>query len=494
MAPLLIADVPPILDYPNHLARLVLLAAGPDDPVLGRIATPHWAVIPDLAVDVLGPPLLRVLPVHVAGRLLLGGILLLNLAGGLALHRVWFGRARWWPLASGLAAYNEGFLLGFLNWQIGCGLAMLAGAGWAACRARRPVATLAGGVLASAALFFCHPMALAFFLALAAGTELAGAASWREWPRRAAGLLPLLAVPLCLAGRSELAGAAAAAHWMTPWLKLGQAAAPFVNYVPWLDYGSAALVYGGIGLGLWRGWCRLAPPARPVLAGLALLYWPLPFDLMSGSFLDTRVALMAGFLTFAATDWTGAPRPAGRAVAVAAVALLAVRMGVLASVWWGQRQDLSDLRAVIAPVPPGARVLLRTVPRAEAPAYWAEGPRHRWLTIGLRTEYHLPALLLIESGAWWQELFANPAQQPIMLRPDYQALWHLGRTLPPHAALTPAPAGLARFDYLLLLEADAAPANPAPDCLEPVARAGFAALYCTRDAAPCRGAAERPRP
>ena len=86
LAPLLIADVPPILDYPNHLARFVLLAAGPDDPALGPVFTPHWTIIPDLAVDVIGPTLLRVMPVHFAGRILLGGILLLNLAGVLALH------------------------------------------------------------------------------------------------------------------------------------------------------------------------------------------------------------------------------------------------------------------------------------------------------------------------------------------------------------------------------------------------------------------------
>ncbi len=92
LAPLLIADVPPVLDYPNHLARFVLLAAGPDDPVLGRMFTPSWSIIPDLAIDVIGPPLLHVLPVHVAGRCLLGGILLLNLAGVLALHRALFGR------------------------------------------------------------------------------------------------------------------------------------------------------------------------------------------------------------------------------------------------------------------------------------------------------------------------------------------------------------------------------------------------------------------
>src|SRR6478672_8083002 len=81
LAPLLIADVPPVLDYPNHLARFVLLAAGPDDPVLGPVFTPHWTIIPNLASDVIGPLLLHLLPVHVAGRCLLGGILLLNLAG-----------------------------------------------------------------------------------------------------------------------------------------------------------------------------------------------------------------------------------------------------------------------------------------------------------------------------------------------------------------------------------------------------------------------------
>src|SRR5690349_18089258 len=75
LAPLLIADVPPVLDYPNHLARFVLLAAGPDDPVLGRIFTPRWSIIPNLATDLIMPPLLHVVPVHIAGRLLLGGIL-----------------------------------------------------------------------------------------------------------------------------------------------------------------------------------------------------------------------------------------------------------------------------------------------------------------------------------------------------------------------------------------------------------------------------------
>ena len=80
LAPLFITDVPPVLDYPNHLARFVLLAAPRDDPVLGPIFMPHWAIIPNLAADVIVPPLLHLMPVHVAGRCLLGAVLLLNLA------------------------------------------------------------------------------------------------------------------------------------------------------------------------------------------------------------------------------------------------------------------------------------------------------------------------------------------------------------------------------------------------------------------------------
>ena len=99
----------------------MLLAAGPDDPVLGRFFLPHWTIIPNLAGDVVGLVLLHMFPVHTAGRCLLGFILLLNFAGVLALHRALFGKRSFWPLASALAAYNIGFLYGFLNWQIGSG-------------------------------------------------------------------------------------------------------------------------------------------------------------------------------------------------------------------------------------------------------------------------------------------------------------------------------------------------------------------------------------
>jgi len=473
LAPLLIADVPPVLDYPNHLARFVLLAAGPNDPVLGHLFTPHWSIIPNLAVDMIGPPLVHLLPVHIAGRCLLGGILLLNLAGVLALHRALFKRRSFWPLASGLVAYNSGFLLGFLNWEISSGLAMLFAAAWLTWRERRPVTTIVVAAAASVILFFCHLMGLVFFLVLIGSAEMN--AMW-----------------MVLSILTALHDQPVATHWMNLHDKLVQTGSPFINYLFPLDVTTAVLVYGGIALGIAFGWLVVAPCAMLAVAVSAILYAVLPFDLMSASFLDTRIAIMLGFLLFAAVDLGHLPWLTRGVVAAGLAVLFAVRMAVVAEVWTEQRRDLADLRAVIAAVPPGALVYMTNVPQEEAPAYWNAGPRSRRLSNTLRMEFHMPALLLIERGAFWPILFANPAQQPISLRPAYATLAHKAHDIPSHAALVSHPdrgsAALRDFDFVLMLEAGADSDLPAfvPRCLALMSRTDFAALFrVRRDTAAC---------
>jgi hypothetical protein len=486
LAPLLIAEAPPILDYPNHLARFVLLAAGPDDPMLGPVFVPHWAIIPNLASDVIGPALLRVLPVHVAGRCLLGGILLLNLAGVLALHRALFGRRSFWPLASGLVAYNSTFLLGFLNWQISSGLAMLLAAAWLTWRERWPVATIAGASVASVVLFFCHAMGLMFFLVLIGGAETHAMRQHRAVLIRTAALLPVLLGPLLLSFLTAVHDMPATVNWTDAQAKLVQITSPFINYLFPLDVISAGLVYGGVALGVAAGWLVLAPRAIAAIAALAILYVALPFNLMGTSFVDARIAIMLGFLLFGTVDPAGLPRQAHRMVAVGLAALFAVRMTVLADVWVGHRRDLADLRAVITAVPPGALVYMTNVPREEAPSYWDTGPRSRMLSNILRTDYHLPALLFIERGAFWPLLFVNPAQQPIRLKPAYERLAREAHDIPSHADLVADPdrgsAAIRDFDFVLMLEAGADPdlSGFMPRCLALMARTDFAALFKVR--------------
>src|SRR6478672_11765346 len=87
IVPLFLVDVPPLEDYPNHLARAYVLLFGAQDPFLSRMYEPSWHVVPNLGMDLIVPPFLRVLPLHVVGRAFLGLVLLLQFVATLALHR-----------------------------------------------------------------------------------------------------------------------------------------------------------------------------------------------------------------------------------------------------------------------------------------------------------------------------------------------------------------------------------------------------------------------
>jgi hypothetical protein len=90
-APLLIADLPQLGDYLNHLARMYVIGRIDTDPVLARIYEVVWGVVPNLAMDLIVPPLSHVIPLDVAGRLFITLALLLPVAGVVALHRSAFG-------------------------------------------------------------------------------------------------------------------------------------------------------------------------------------------------------------------------------------------------------------------------------------------------------------------------------------------------------------------------------------------------------------------
>src|SRR5690606_1664844 len=126
-----------------------------------------------------GPPLLRVLPVHDAGCVLLAGAAFLPVIGVLVYHRAVFGGRSWWPLASALVAFNGIFFLGFINFLYGVGLALVFAAGWIRWRERHPLATTASAMLAGVLLFFTHVFGVIFFGLLVGSHELA-----RAWARR----------------------------------------------------------------------------------------------------------------------------------------------------------------------------------------------------------------------------------------------------------------------------------------------------------------------
>jgi len=475
LAPLLAVDVPPLLDYPNHLARVFVLASLPHDPVLARFYAPHWSIIPNLALDLIAPPLLHVLPVHVVGRLLIAASVLLPVLGTIAYNTALGGR--WWALGVGLVAYNGSLLYGFLNFSISLGVALLLAAAWLRWRDKNPVWAIVLAMLGTPLLFACHLMGLVFFGLLIGGAEIAGVYRERNVAavvRRGLVVMLVFAVPAGLYAISDLRQLGGDAVFLALGAKLAGLMTPFVNYDGRLDLFAAVVAVGLplVGLVLRRG--TMPAPAACAMVLVLIAFLAAPFAWKQTYGLDTRFAVMLGFILFA--GFVPARWPLRmRAVAGAGLLLVfAARMALLTTAWASQAVDLADLRAVLAPVRPGQAVYVAEAGLREAPAYWAANPHWRLLSNGVRTDEHLGALALIEHRAYWPFEFDAASQQPLETREPYRALADRVGHLPDRAEA--AAADVCGFDYVLLTGADAVPALPGVR-FRLLSQSGFAALY-----------------
>lgn len=423
VAPFALVDMPPVLDYPNHLARYFVLAH-PDDPVLSQMYAPNWRILPNLGLDLIGAALLRVSDVHVGGRILLALSLVAPVLGAIVYHRAVFGRASLWPLASGMIAYNGVFFLGFMNFLLAIGVALCAAGGWIVLGRRNMTGVqIVFGGLAAALTFICHIFGAAFFALLIGAFEADGL--WRR--RRSAGLLlpgALVAARIAAALSPAvllycLCPLNAATAPMGPWLwhdKLWRLLTPFMTYNPGLTVATAVVMLSS--LMLLRRQLRCAPGLPLALAALMIVYVAVPETMSTGTLIDLRFSTMACLLLFAGLEPDLTMRQA-RLVTAVFGALIVVRTAYVGATWFDHRKDLAEFRAAIANVAPGTRVLAtRSYPDE---IVYASTPER--LLPGLYpTDNHLPALLLIERRAFWPLLFAHPAQQPIRVLPPYDKL------------------------------------------------------------------------
>jgi len=498
--PLMIAEVPPLQDYPNHIARMFVLAHGDADPFLSRVYGRHWPVIPNIAIDALMPPMLAVVPIHIAGRIVVAIAVVLPVLGTMFYSRALLGRYTLWSLVSAMMAYNLLLLAGFLNFQISAGLALLAAAFWIRVRPVHPIRSILVLMIGAPLIAFAHAFGVLFLGLLILAHELV--ATWRDWRngavlwRRAAagaGRMTLIligpAILLVISAVPELHGVTLTAYryWKVVW-----AFASVLNYNLALDLGTAgflALVVLGC---LITRKADVAIEALIVVAILAALYIAVPNIAMATSYLDTRLAVLAGFPAVAAFAPRGLPRRVGWGIGVVLAGLLLVRTAVICQAWAQQNNDVAQLRQVMSHVPAGSRVLVVEVNEHDNPGYWRDMAVHRTTSGHLSTYTHLPALLIIERDAMWPLLFTDRAKQPVFVRPEFAALTQEQGMLPSYRTLladTPPVQFLDlysymvewpdKFDFVLLLLAEAAPdlAGLRPDRLALIDTTAFASLF-----------------
>jgi hypothetical protein len=412
VVPIVSIVVPPLVDYPNHLARMHILAAYASSPALQANYVVAWKLSPYLAMDLIIPQLARFMSIYTAGRVFLYLCLLLFVLGTLALHATLHRRFSPWPAASALFAYSYVASLGFVNYLFGVDIWLLAFAGWIALARRTVRWRIAGGTLLSLAVFFCHYFAFFGYILCVGAYELGHWLQTEE--RRVAGLLRRGIVAFCpfipslimfgIASRGQHGGDT---WYGTPSDKFLTLFSPVLfQGVPYNLGILVALLYIPLRKGL-LGRVQLNPVMRLplLLVGIAALVMP---HVLAGVWgVDFRLPVVWVVLLIASCAWSSTSARATAAATGFLLAMLSVNLGMIVWAWRPIGQQFDEFRAALPAIPRGAKVIV----------FWDEvGTDPAMLHQPVSIYDHLATLAIVERDAYVPFLFKH-AMMPVAAAP-----------------------------------------------------------------------------
>ncbi len=500
IAPLFFVEVPPLLDYPNHLARLYAEEYLDKNATLAQFFAARWGIIPDLGIDIIAIPLISAFPVFLAGRVLIAISMLAVFLGAEVYSRaILSDKKTYWSLGAGFVVINQTMLLGFLNFNLALGLSLCLGAYWVRYRDIRPASTILTAGLGVILLFFCHISGVLFFGLLIAGYEITrGLANLkhsailvasRDILGRGAALCLVFSGALLLYYLSEFHGDGGAIQYPELTAKVVNLVyGPFVNYERKIDFLTVISIYCFILYGIIFNKIKIPYQSAISMLLVVCCYVVFPSSMKGVAYVDTRFAILFGVLMFSGVDFENVPLSVRRAVFGYFSVLFLSRMAIVCLAWASHAETLAALRTIEALVQPGQTVLSATISRPEGSS--APPPASR-LSNGTGTATHMPALLLIDRQAWWPAMFSKTAQQPIIIKEPYGRLARRTGLVRLAGELQASNAvNLCGFDRVLLLR-DGASTDPATFNsyrLHLVQANQVAALYDVTDAVDCRAA------
>lgn len=411
--PVVLLPYPPLVDYPNHLARLFVLAHYEEVAAFQQQLEPKLRLIPNLGIEMLGMPILGVVEdPMIASRAILAVTAGLYFLGCQALGYAVLRRASWRATLAGLLFYGSTMLYGFLSYQVGLALFLFTLASWIDSRGRwTPTRLLACSLLAVAG-YFAHLSFLAL-LCVAVGPLFLSDLSAAMRRSRATALLPL--VPLLAVGAVALAfppppSSSAHIEWNS-WLgKAVVLIGPIRTYSLRADVLFLLLIAILGALVVWR---MREPAVRWPLAfaAAALVAGALATPLVAfGSFAaDARFVLPSycvGLFAFEAR----VERRAG--LAMAALGVLIARLATVLVVWQELSRRTADMVELFDLLPSGSRVLVSFLPGADAEILGVD-ERKRVYAFA-----HVASYATLRRSAVTSNLFVNPYQTLASRNPD----------------------------------------------------------------------------
>ncbi len=484
--PLFCARLPPLYDYPAHLARMRITADLLTQGHFAAMYALHPAVVPNLATDLFVVPLvLAGMDVQVAGRLCLAALILGIGVGVVRLNRALVGGASALPVLAFGLVYAEPFQFGFLNYVAGIAVLLNALAFFIA--ARRGARLVVIGAVACVVLFFCHLIACVIFIAALLTLEAFGAARcWlRRAPawghvRRAAALLPGVVIAAALYTQAPLANTGAHDSFVREFLKhppskrerLDMLIHAVDGYRPWLDLTGVVVLALVLAVLWWRGRLRLHVAMVPVVVGLIAVYAVFPDHWAGTSYIADRLPFLIALLVLASFDVALVTQRGRIAFGALILALVVTRSGSAALVWRAADRAYAPMIAALSALPDGTKIYTATIYQVTTKSE-------------LRQPFtHIAAVAALHHVVFDAGVFADPSQNVVIQTPQYRAIGQLnpapfrsdlGR-VPEGDAVIFAPALLAAYDAVLVVHPEQYPA-PLPAVLVPLAAAGPAVLF-----------------
>jgi hypothetical protein len=478
--PVLCVKVPPTADYVNHLARNYIIAFGADDPILSSFYTIQWKIVPNLAMDLIVPPLAHLFGIFTAGKLFILGYMALLFTGPQAIYRALFRRFSLGPLVAALFVYNGANRDGVVNYLFGVGVSLWSVAFWIALRrARAPVrcitslafiAVLFISHLATVGLYGLGILAYEIWLFSSGGRRI----DRQFWIDAMVFAVPFLIVPLLLT-LGPTVGFIGSWQWIAGRKIYGPIEVIHSEHLRY-DLGVALALGAAAGMAWWSDRVRVHPVGW-ILLGLAVpIYLALPWRVLSAENVDVRIPIGVLFLGLGMIDWKLPTRYAQRLFIVIVLLFTSIRVGFVAAVWLPFRHVTTDLEASLQQVPLGSRIMI------------ARPHDTPWTDFGL---FYLPCLAMIERSSLVSIAHSHPGQQVLVVKPAFREFaggWNddppdirdvLAERLPPGS---PPWSRLywkdwtKHYDYMYMIWNADSP-NPAPDRLTELHRGEDFRLY-----------------
>ena len=410
LIPFAICSPLPLSDYPNHMARMHILANLQHSADLAKYYALDWGFVPNLAMDLFVPALIPLLSTEAATMLFTAAALFLMVSGTILLNRVLYGRYSLVPFLAFLLLYNRQFLWGFLNYLFSVGLALWIFTAHIYFRERvNAFARISLFSCLSVGLIVAHLHAFASYAILVGCFEISMA--WRQYHKDRAFCLRSLLLPalqfvipvwmfFSLSSTAQRAGDTQYGNWIDKFVAFLDI---FNNYNLALDIATFVFFGSLLIAGLYLRKVHIHPAMRLSIGIMLALYFAMPALMFSSYGADRRLLIMLALVLLSSIDVRLERSRLCAGLAAAVFILFMTRMTVIGLEWNKAARVYAQVLSAIDRIKPGSRLAVlvggNLFPSLQNPPL-----------------DHLANMAVVKKNVYINSLFAEPGQQVLRLK------------------------------------------------------------------------------